>query len=84
MIVLTNNNQTTINKSISLKGIGIHTGKEVSLTFKPASANNGYTFKRIDLKDKPVIEADIKYVINTERRTFLKKDNITIQTCEHV
>ena len=84
MIVLTNNNQTTINKSISLKGIGIHTGKEVNLTFKPASANNGYTFKRMDLKDKPIIEADIKYVINTDRRTFLKKKNVTIQTCEHV
>ena len=84
MIVLTNNNQTTINKSISLKGIGIHTGKEVNLTFKPASANNGYTFKRMDLKDKPIIEAKIKYVINTDRRTFLKKENITIQTCEHV
>ena len=84
MIVLTNDNQTTIKKSISLKGIGIHTGKEVTLTFKPASSNNGYTFKRIDLKNKPVIEANIKYVINTDRRTFLKKDNVTIQTCEHV
>ena len=84
MIVLTNDNQTTIKKAISLKGIGIHTGKEVTLTFKPASSNNGYTFKRIDLKNKPVIEANIKYVINTDRRTFLKKDNVTIQTCEHV
>ena len=84
MIVITKDNQTTINKAISLKGIGIHTGKEVSLTFKPAASNNGYTFKRIDLKDKPVIEANIKYVINTDRRIFLKKDNITIQTCEHV
>ena len=84
MIVLTNNNQTTIKKAISLKGVGIHTGKEVNLTFKPANANNGYTFKRIDLKEKPIIEANIKYVINTDRRTFLKKNNITIQTCEHV
>ena len=84
MIVITKDNQTTINKAISLKGIGIHTGKEVNLTFKPSGPNNGYTFKRIDLKNKPVIEANIKYVINTDRRTFLKKDNVTIQTCEHV
>ena len=84
MIVLTNDNQTTIKKPISLKGVGIHTGKEVNLTFKPTNANNGYRFKRIDLKDKPIIEANIKYVINTDRRTFLKKNNITIQTCEHV
>lgn len=84
MIVLTNNNQTTIKNPVSLKGVGIHTGKEVNLTFKPTNANNGYRFKRIDLKDKPIIEANIKYVINTDRRTFLKKNNITIQTCEHV
>ena len=84
MIVLTNDNQTTIKKAISLTGVGIHTGKEVSLTFKPSNANSGYVFKRIDLKDKPIIEANIKYVINTDRRTFLKKNNVTIQTCEHV
>ena len=84
MIVLTNDNQTTIKNPVSLKGVGIHTGKEVNLTFKPAKANHGYTFRRIDLKDKPVIEADIKYVFNTDRRTFLNKNNVIIQTCEHV
>ena len=84
MIVLTNDNQTTIKNPISLKGVGIHTGKEVNLTFKPAQANNGYTFKRIDLKQKPIIEANIKYVFSTDRRTFLNKNNIIIQTCEHV
>jgi len=84
MIVLTNDNQTTIKNSVSLKGVGIHTGKEVNLTFKPAPANNGYTFKRIDLKNKPIIEANIKYVFSTDRRTFLNKNNVIIQTCEHV
>ena len=84
MIALTNNNQTTIKNPVSLKGVGIHTGKEVNLTFKPAQANNGYTFKRIDLKNKPIIEANIKYVFSTDRRTFLNKNNVIIQTCEHV
>jgi len=84
MIVVTNNNQTTIKKSISLKGVGIHTGKEVTLTFRPADANNGYKFKRIDLKEKPEIEANFKYVFNTDRGTCLNKDNVKIQTCEHV
>ena len=55
MIVLTEENQTTIKKDISLKGVGLHTGKEVNLTFKPAAANSGYTFTRIDLKGKPLI-----------------------------
>ena len=84
MIVLTDENQTTIKKDISLKGVGLHTGKEVNLTFKPAKANTGYIFKRIDLKEKPVIEADINYVFNTDRGTCLNKDDIRIQTTEHV
>ena len=84
MIVLTDENQTTIKKDISLKGVGLHTGKEVNLTFKPAKANTGYIFKRIDLKEKPEIEANINYVFNTDRGTCLNKDNIRIQTTEHV
>ncbi len=84
MIVLTDENQTTIKKDISLKGVGLHTGKEVNLTFKPAKANTGYIFKRIDLKEKPVIEANINYVFNTDRGTCLNKDDVRIQTTEHV
>ena len=84
MIVLTDENQTTIKKDISLKGVGLHTGKEVNLTFKPAKANTGYTFKRIDLKEKPVIEANINYVFNTDRGTCLNKNDMRIQTTEHV
>jgi len=84
MIVLTDENQTTIKKGISLKGVGLHTGKEVNLTFKPAKANTGYIFKRIDLKEKPEIEANINYVFNTDRGTCLNKDDIRIQTTEHV
>ena len=84
MIVLTDENQTTIKKDISLKGVGLHTGREVNLTFKPAKANTGYIFKRIDLKEKPEIEANINYVFNTDRGTCLNKDDIRIQTTEHV
>ena len=42
------NKQTTIKKSISLEGVGIHTGNQVKLTFMPAPADSGYIFKRID------------------------------------
>ena len=84
MIVLTEENQTTIKKDISLRGVGLHTVKEVNLTFKPAKENTGYTFTRIDLKEKPVIEANINYVFNTDRGTCLNKDDVRIQTTEHV
>lgn len=76
--------QTTIAKEVSLIGVGLHTGKDVTITFKPAEANIGYAFKRIDLEGSPVIEADANYVTNTQRGTCLEKNGVTIQTCEHV
>jgi UDP-3-O-[3-hydroxymyristoyl] N-acetylglucosamine deacetylase/3-hydroxyacyl-[acyl-carrier-protein] dehydratase len=84
MIVSTENNQTTISKKISLKGVGLHTGKEVTLTFVPSIADSGYVFKRIDLESSPTMRADIKYVSSTERGTCLNKNGLIIQTCEHV
>ncbi len=76
--------QQTIENEISLKGVGLHTGKEVTLTFKPAPENTGYVFRRTDLEDQPTIEADVTYVVNTQRGTNLEKDGVTIQTSEHV
>ncbi len=76
--------QQTIKNEVSLKGVGLHTGKEVTLTFKPASVNTGFVFKRVDLENEPIVEADISYVVNTKRGTNLQKDGVTIQTSEHV
>lgn len=77
-------NQKTIKNEISLTGVGLHTGKEVKMTFKPAPVNNGFTFVRVDLEGQPVIEADAQYVINTQRGTNLEKRGVKIQTSEHV
>jgi UDP-3-O-[3-hydroxymyristoyl] N-acetylglucosamine deacetylase/3-hydroxyacyl-[acyl-carrier-protein] dehydratase len=76
--------QRTIGKEISLTGVGLHTGKEVTITFKPAPENYGYAFVRVDLEGNPVIEADVNYVINTQRGTNLEKRGVKIQTSEHV
>ena len=76
--------QKTINSEISLTGVGLHTGKEVKMTFKPAPVNNGYTFVRVDLEGSPIIEADANYVVNTQRGTNLEKLGVKIQTSEHV
>jgi UDP-3-O-[3-hydroxymyristoyl] N-acetylglucosamine deacetylase/3-hydroxyacyl-[acyl-carrier-protein] dehydratase len=76
--------QKTIQKEITLKGVGLHTGVEVTMTFKPAPVNNGFTFVRVDLEGSPVIEADASYVINTQRGTNLEKRGVKIQTSEHV
>jgi UDP-3-O-[3-hydroxymyristoyl] N-acetylglucosamine deacetylase/3-hydroxyacyl-[acyl-carrier-protein] dehydratase len=76
--------QKTIKTEISLTGVGLHTGKEVTMTFKPAPVNNGFTFVRVDLEGQPVIEADANYVVNTQRGTNLEKLGVQIQTPEHV
>lgn len=76
--------QKTIQKEITLKGVGLHTGAEVTMTFKPAPINHGFAFVRVDLEGKPVIEADANYVVNTQRGTNLEKKGVKIQTTEHV
>ena len=83
-IINTDVKQKTIKSEVSLTGVGLHTGKDVTLTFKSAPENAGFAFKRIDLEGAPVIEADANYVTNTQRGTCLEKNGVTIQTCEHV
>ena len=76
--------QSTIAQEVTLEGVGLHTGENVILTFKPAPSNTGYVFVRTDLKGKPSLEADVQYVTDTQRGTNLEKGNIKIQTSEHV
>ena len=76
--------QKTIAKEVTLSGVGLHTGKSVTMTFKPAPENYGYAFIRVDLEGEPVIEADANYVMNTQRGTNLEKQGVSINTSEHV
>ncbi len=84
MIVKTEVKQKTIAKEVSLKGVGLHTGKNVTLIFKPAPENFGFAFRRIDLEGTPLIEADAGNVTNTQRGTCLENNGVKIQTSEHV
>ena len=83
-IIKTETKQKTIEKEVTLKGVGLHTGADVTLVFKPGAENSGFLFERIDLEGQPKIEADANYVTNTQRGTCLEKNGVTIQTCEHV
>lgn len=78
------NKQNTIEKEVTISGKGLHTGVEVKLTFKPAPENFGYKFKRTDLPDQPVIDANISKVKGTSRGTVLRDGEVTISTIEHV
>ena len=55
--------QKTIKAAVTVSGVGLHTGAEVNLTFKPAPENHGYKFRRTDLPGKPVVEATLENVL---------------------
>ncbi|ODS87530.1 MAG: UDP-3-O-[3-hydroxymyristoyl] N-acetylglucosamine deacetylase [Chryseobacterium sp. SCN 40-13] len=76
--------QKTLKEEVSLSGIGLHTGKEVTLTIKPAKENTGFVFIRTDLEGNPQVEADVNYVTTTDRGTTLEKLGVRIHTCEHL
>lgn len=76
--------QKTIKKEVSVSGKGLHTGLNVTLTFKPAPPNHGYKFKRVDLEGQPVIDASVNYVVDTSRGTTIESNGIRIGTIEHV
>jgi UDP-3-O-[3-hydroxymyristoyl] N-acetylglucosamine deacetylase/3-hydroxyacyl-[acyl-carrier-protein] dehydratase len=76
--------QTTIREAKSVKGHALHTGSEVTLTVKPAAANSGYVFKRIDLPDEPTVTAHIDNVKQVERATTLGEGSVKIHTVEHL
>lgn len=77
-------NQRTIKKESSVSGVGLHTGKAATLTFKPAPVNHGFKFKRIDLDDQPIINADVNRVTSTQRGTTIQIAEAQVNTVEHV
>jgi UDP-3-O-[3-hydroxymyristoyl] N-acetylglucosamine deacetylase / 3-hydroxyacyl-[acyl-carrier-protein] dehydratase len=75
--------QHTIKQSASLEGIGLHSGKKVTVTFLPAPVGHGIKFRRTDIEHKNTISADVSKVISTNRGTVLSQDDVTISTVEH-
>ncbi len=76
--------QRTLASEISLSGKGLHTGVNVKITFKPAPANHGYKFCRVDLPGRPVIDALAENVSDTSRGTTLVQNEASVATIEHV
>ena len=75
--------QKTLAKEFSLSGKGLHTGVQVNMTFKPAPENHGFKFQRVDLPEKPIIEADANAVIDTARGTVIANREARLSTIEH-
>ncbi len=69
---------------VSISGVGLHTGNEVVITFKPAPENYGYKFRRVDLNTGTLVDADVEHVVDTSRGTSIEQDGVRIDTVEHV
>ncbi len=76
--------QKTLKRAVEMKGVGLHSGKEVHLRLLPAPPNHGIVFVRTDLEGKPIIEANADLVSDTLRGTTLEKNGVRIMTVEHV
>ncbi|RLA61620.1 MAG: UDP-3-O-[3-hydroxymyristoyl] N-acetylglucosamine deacetylase [Epsilonproteobacteria bacterium] len=77
-------NQRTIAKETSFTGLGLHTGKKITLTLKPGVENFGIKFRRADLKSGPLIHASADTVSATENNTTIGRNPYTIHTVEHL
>lgn len=75
--------QQTISHPASCKGIGLHTGVESTITFKPAPEDYGIRFIRTDIKNCPEIKADIDHVVDISRGTTIEEKKVKINTVEH-
>ena len=75
--------QQTLQGSFTLKGVGLHTGLEIVVTFNPAPENHGVKIKRVDLENQPILDALAENVVNTQRGTVIGKGGVTVSTIEH-
>jgi len=76
--------QRTLKQSITVSGVGLHSGKDASVTIHPARPNQGVVFVRKDLDDAPQISAHFKNVVNTQLATTLGRGKVTVSTVEHL
>jgi UDP-3-O-[3-hydroxymyristoyl] N-acetylglucosamine deacetylase/3-hydroxyacyl-[acyl-carrier-protein] dehydratase len=76
--------QRTLKESIVFNGVGLHTGKAVTMEICPAADNQGYKFQRVDLENQPIIKADVDFVVATDRGTTLEQNGARVYTTEHV
>ncbi|WDN89722.1 UDP-3-O-[3-hydroxymyristoyl] N-acetylglucosamine deacetylase [Desulfosarcina sp. BuS5] len=76
--------QRTVENPIACSGIGVHSGKTVNITIKPAPVNYGIKFKRIDLPDNPCISATFNMVVDTSLATVIGHEGFIVSTIEHL
>ncbi len=78
-------NQKTLKKEVKFEGVGLHTGKKVSITILPTKPNTGIVFKRIDLKNNNIILPNVYNVSNATLCTTITNEyGVSVSTIEHL
>lgn len=75
--------QHTITKSITVSGVGLHTGVSANMTFLPAPPHHGIKFQRTDIDGEPTVDADVDNVVDLSRGTTIEQSGARINTVEH-
>jgi len=76
--------QRTIKSSVTISGVGLHTGKHVTMTLNPAPENHWFRFRRVDLPGQPIVLADADNVTDTSRGTTISRNGASVSTIEHL
>lgn len=76
--------QKTLGDSARCSGIGVHSGRAINLTIRPAPPNHGIKFIRTDLRNAPSIPALFKMVTDTSLATVLGQEGVIVSTIEHL
>jgi UDP-3-O-[3-hydroxymyristoyl] N-acetylglucosamine deacetylase len=77
--------QRTLLRTVNCVGVGLHSGRDLSLTLKPAAAGTGIVFRRVDLAGAPEIPARFDHVVDATMCTTLgTKDGVRVSTVEHL
>ncbi|EAY28542.1 bifunctional UDP-3-O-[3-hydroxymyristoyl] N-acetylglucosamine deacetylase/3-hydroxyacyl-ACP dehydratase [Microscilla marina] len=75
--------QQTIKKTVTVSGVGLHTGVPANMTFLPAKPNHGIKFQRTDLEGSPIVDADVDNVVDLSRGTTIEQSGARVNTVEH-
>lgn len=83
-MIAMNVKQRTIKSEVEIFGVGLHTGRQVSMTIKPAPEHHWYKFQRVDLEGAPIIAVDADNVTDVSRGTTISQNGASVSTIEHL
>ena len=76
--------QRTLKSSVSVTGVGLHSGEKVTLSLRPASINSGIVFRRVDVKPVEEIHVQAHLVHDTRLSTCMEQNGVRVATIEHL